>query len=124
MAIPSAALADYLEDLLPEEWSVIVGPVTSLEAPALVIRADSPWIVPSAFCHDEQRYAAVAVVSAASGADGEADLHRLIIELMDNLPEGWKFESAQAPVLDQSTGSALLAAIIRLTYANSEQEAS
>lgn len=124
MAIPSAALADYLEDLLPEEWSIITGPVTSLEAPALVIRADSLWIVPSAFCHDEQRYAAVAVVSAASGADGEADLHRLIIELMDNLPEGWKFESAQAPVLDQSTGSALLAAIIRLTYANSEQEAS
>ena len=124
MAIPSAALADYLEGLLPEEWSIVTGPVTSLEAPALVIRADSPWIVPSAFCHDEQRYAAVAVVSAASGADGEADLHRLILELMDNLPEGWMFESAQAPVLDQSTGSALLAAIIRLRYANSEQEAS
>jgi len=124
MAIPSAALADYLDGLLPAEWSIVTGPVTSLEAPALVIRADSPWIVPSAFCHDEQRYAAVAVVSAASGADGEADLHRLIIELMDNLPEGWMFESAQAPVLDQSTGSALLAAIIRLRYANSEQEAS
>lgn len=124
MAIPSIALADHLLTLLPDEWSVITGPVTSVEAPSVIIRADSPWIVPSAFCHDEQRYAAVAVVSAASGADGEADLHRLIIELMDNLPEGWMFESAQAPVLDQSTGSALLAAIIRLRYANSEQEAS
>jgi len=71
MAIPTEYLKEHLLDLLPEEWSVIVGPVTSVEAPALILRADSPWIEPSAFCHDLQRYAAVAVVSAASGADGE-----------------------------------------------------
>ena len=124
MALPTRALAAHLVTLLPSEWSVITGPVTSVEAPAVILRADSPWITPAGYCHDEQRYAAVAVVAAHSGADGEEDLHRLIIELMDNLPEGWKFESAQAPVLDQSTGTALLAAIIRLRYANSEQEAS
>lgn len=124
MALPTLALAEHLSDVLPAEWSVIQGPISSLEAPALVLRADTPWIEPSSFCHDLQHYAAVAVVSASSPADGEQDLHRVILELMNNLPEGWRFVAANGPVVDQSTGSALLAAIIRLEYANSEQESS
>lgn len=124
MALPTVALASHLSGVLPEEWSVIQGPITSLEAPALVLRADEPWIIPSHYCHDEQRYAAIAVVAAGSPADGEQDLHRLVIELMDNLPEGWRFESAGMPRVDSSTGTPYLAAKIVLLYANSEQEAS
>ena len=90
-----------------------------------MLRADDPWIEPSGFCHDLQHYAAIAVVSASSPADGEADLHRLIIELMDNLPEGWRFITANRPVLDQSPlDVAYLAVRIQLEYANTEQESS
>lgn len=124
MALPTVALAEHLTSVLPAEWSVIQGPISSLEPPALVLRADTPWIEPSSFCLDLQHYAAVAVVSATSPADGEQDLHRLILEVMNNLPEGWRFVSANAPVLDKSTGTSLLAAIIRLEFADSEQEGS
>lgn len=124
MALPTVALADHLSNVLPIEWSVIQGPITSLEAPAVVLRADEPWITPSAYCHDEQRYAAIAAVAAGTPADGEADLHRVIIEVMDNLPDGWRFVSAGQPRVDQSTGTPLLTAKIVLLYANSDQEAS
>lgn len=124
MALPTVALAEHLTSVLPAEWSVIQGPISSLEPPALVLRADTPWIEPSSFCLDLQHYAAVAVVSATSPADGEQDLHRLILEVMNNLTDGWRFVSANAPVLDKSTGTSLLAAIIRLEFADSEQESS
>lgn len=124
MALPTIALAAHWSSALPAEWSVIQGPISSLEAPAVVLRADEPWIVPSAYCHDEQRYAAIAVVSASSPSDGEADLHWIFIEMMENLPEGWEFVSAGMPRVDQSTGIALLAAKMVLRYLNTEQESS
>ena len=124
MALPTIELAAHLAGVLPEEWSVIQGPISQLEPPAVVLRADGEWIAPGGYCHDLQRYAAICVVSASTPQDGEADLHHVIISLMDNLPDGWMFLSAQSPVLDQSTGTALLAAKMVLTYANSEQEAS
>lgn len=124
MALPTIALAEHLTDVLPADWSVIQGPISQLQPPVLVLRADTPWIEPSSFCLDLQRYAAVAVVTATTPADGEADLHHVILEVMQNLPEGWRFVSANGPVVDQSTGTALLAAIIKLEYANSEQESS
>jgi hypothetical protein len=116
MALPTIALADHLVALLSDKWSVVQGPVSQLQTPTLVLRADEPWSTPSAYCHDEQRYAAVAVVSASTPADGESDLFDVIQEVQDNLPEGWGFISASRPVVDQSTDSPLLAAIIRLRY--------
>ena len=124
MALPTIALAEHLTTLLPAEWSVIQGPISQLEPPAVVLRADNPWVEPSAYCHDQQQYAAVGVVTASSPADGETMLYTLIHELMDNLPEGWQFLNASAPVVDQSTGTPYLAAIIRLRYSNTESEAS
>lgn len=124
MALPTVALAEHFETVLPANWSIIQGPIDSLQPPALVLRADTPWIEPSSFCLDLQHYAAVAVVTATSPADGEQDLHHIILEVMNNLPDGWRFVSANAPVLDKSTGTALLAAIIRLEFADSEQESS
>ena len=124
MALPTIALAEHLSSVLPVDWSVIQGPILNQTPPVVVLRADGEWIAPSAFCLDLQRYAAIAVVTAATPQDGEADLHHIIHRLMENLPDGWKFESANAPVLDQSTGTALLAAKMILTYSNTEQEAS
>ena len=125
MALPTIALAAHWSTVLPDDWSVIQGPISSLEPPAVVLRADGEWIAPSSYCLDLQRYAAIAVVSASSPADGEADLHHILHRLMENLPDdGWRFVSANAPVLDQSTGTALLAAKMILTYSNTEQEAS
>lgn len=122
--IPTDDLADHFTTLLPAEWSVIRGPISQLEPPAVVLRADEPWIAPGDYCHDEQRYAAVAVVSASTPSDGEADLYDVIQEIQDNLPDGWGFISASRPVVDQSTGTPFLAAIIRLRFYNNPPEAS
>jgi hypothetical protein len=124
VAIPTEELAQHWSNVLPVQWSVIRGPISSLEAPAVVLRADEPWIIPSAFCHDQQNYAAVAVVSASTPQDGEAELHSLSHLIMDNLIEGWEFVSVSRPVVDQSTGTPYLAAIIRLRYLNNPPEAS
>jgi len=124
MALPTIALAEHWLNVLPEDWSILRGPVSSLEPKAVVLRGDNPWIEPSAFCHDLQRYAAIAAVPAATPEDGEADLHLIMIELMDNLLDGWMFVSVSQPRVDRSTGQDLLAAKMTLTYANSDQEAS
>ena len=124
MALPTIALAAHLTNVLPAEWSVMQGPISSLEPPAVVLRAEGEWITPSAFCHDQQRYAAICVVSASTPQDGEADLHHIILVIMDELTEGWRFESASMPRVDSSTGTPLLAAKMVLLYSNSEQEAS
>ena len=125
MSLPTIALAEHLTDVLPSEWSVLQGPLAQVEPLALVIRADSPWIEPSSFCHDLQHYSAIAAVPAASPADGEQTLYAIIHELMDNLPEGWRFVSSNGTALDNSTGLPLLTARIILEYANNPaQEAS
>jgi hypothetical protein len=66
----------------------------------------------------------VAVVSASTPQDGEAELYSLSHLIMDNLTDGWEFVSVSRPVVDQSTGTPYLAAIIRLRYLNNPPEAS
>lgn len=124
MLIPTKALAAALVPLVPAGVSVIQGPRSSFDVPALIIRADEPWISPSRFCHDDQRYVAVAVVSAATPQDGEQMLYEIILSVMDNLPSGWRFVSAGSPLVDETTGMAYLAAPIRLSYQHTLEEES
>jgi len=128
-------MADPLDSLVPDieaaiedagivGVSVLDGPVPSLKAPAVVIRPDTPWVVPSDFCWDEQRYQAVMVVSAATPGDGRRMLYHIGLAIRHALTEAWSWESINAPVLDTSTGTAYLAAAMRLLYRNTEEEGS
>ena len=126
---PWDALAEACTDTLPEGVSVYSSPTNQLVPPALVIRPDNPWLeVSRDYCLDLQRYVAVAVVTASSPKDGMGKLYRIfwgVREALHTLP-GWDWVNTGSPIIDESTGSAYLAAPIRLTYKNSEepQEAS
>jgi hypothetical protein len=117
--IPTQALVEHLETIPGlSAVSIIRGPTSMLVPPALVIRANSPWIEPGTYCHDDQQYTAVGVVTASTPQDGEQMLYSIGLLVMDNLPDGWSFLGMDAPVLDESTGHPYLAAGIRLQYAN------
>jgi hypothetical protein len=122
--IPTQALVEHLETIPAlSAVSIIRGPTsTGPVPPALVIRANSPWIEPGTYCHDDQQYTAVGVVTAATPQDGEQMLYSIGLLVMDNLPDGWSFLGMDAPVLDESTGHPYLAAGIRLQYANNDLE--
>lgn len=121
--VPHKALAQHFAALPAfEGWSLVSGPTAQVDAPSIVIRAETPWMVPGHYCHDTQRYAAVGVVSAATPADGEQVLYTMGLRVMDNLPAGWSFLGMDAPVVDESTGMAYLAAAIHLQYLNSDLE--
>lgn len=123
MAIPTEALRAHLTALEGLEGvSVIRGPISQLVPPALVLRATTPWIEPSNYCHDDQQYVAVAVVTASTPEAGEQQLYTIGLRVMDNLPVGWSFEGMDSPVVDESTGVAFLAAPIRLKYRNNDLE--
>lgn len=129
-------MADPVDLLLPDivsaladaglsEVNVLDGPVPQLSAPAVVIRPDNPWIVQGpSFCYDEQRYLAVSVVTASTPGDGRRMLYEISKAIRSALPEGWDWESVNAPIIDESTGAPYLAAGIRLIYRNTEEEES
>lgn len=94
-----------------------------IAVPAIVLRPDSPWSTPNdggAFCFDHQRYVAVVVASAASAVDAMRRLYLHWQTLIANLPSGWRFDSVDQMVLDQTTGVSLLATQVHLSYFNSE----
>lgn len=127
---PWDALAEACTTTLPEGVSIYSAPTNQLVPPALVIRPDNPWIEISdeSWCVDTQRYVAVAVVTASSPKSGMGKLFRIswgVRQAAKGLA-GWEWRSTGSPIIDESTGSAYLAAPIRLTYKNSQepQEAS
>lgn len=109
------------EVTLPDGVSIINGPISQLKPPAVVIRPDQPWLLPSAMCADEQRYVAIAVVSASTPADGVRKLYAIVKAIKNAVSGAWSWESVSAPVVDETTGSPLLAASVRLRYRNSEE---
>ena len=126
---PWDALAEACTSTLPEGVSIYSAPTNQLVPPALVIRPDNPWVeVSRDYCLDLQRYVGVAVVTASSPQSGMSKLYQILWGLRAALRtlEGWDWVNMGSPVIDESTGSAYLAAPIRLTYKNSQepQEAS
>lgn len=123
MSIPSEDLASALEasDALSGGVSIYPGPAPQIVAPAIVIRPAEPWIEQDTYCKGLERYHAIAVVSAATPRDGVADLYTIIQAIKDALPDtGWDWETVGQPVIDESTGTAFLAAPVRLLYRNGE----
>ena len=125
MALPWEELAAYAATVLPLGTNVYEGPQPILVPPAMVIRPDNPWREPQSFCNDLQHYVAVFVVSASSAnpeADGQRKIYHMTSTLLKDLPEGWSFVSAGGMVVDESTGSQLLASALRLSFASNDLE--
>ena len=122
MSIPSEGLATALEasDALSEGVSIYPGPAPQIVPPAIVIRPAEPWIEPSTFCDGLERYHAIAVVSASTPRDGIDELYTIIQGIKAALPDTWDWETVGQPVIDESTGTAFLAAPVRLLYRNGE----
>lgn len=119
---PLDDLAAVLADVeLPDGVSIISGPTSQLKPPAVVIRPDQPWLMPSAMCSDEQRYVAIAVVTASTPSDGVRKLYAIVKAIKNAVSGAWSWESVSAPVVDETTGVPLLAASVRLKYRNSEE---
>lgn len=123
---PTDALKEHLDAVggTLEPVSIIPNPTSSqIVPPALVLRPDSPWSTPrddGTYCFDHQRYVAVAVASAASPLDAMRKLYAIWQAVISHLPNGWRFDTVDGLVLDESTGTALLATQIHLSYFNTE----
>jgi hypothetical protein len=123
--IATETFGDQISSALPSGVSVYFAPANQIVAPAVVLRPDNPWITPrddGTFCFDHQRYVAIAVAKAATPRDAVQMMYAIARAVIDNLPAGWRFDSVSSPVLDESTGTAFLAASIRLSYFNTEEE--
>ena len=83
---------------------------------AIVVRPDEPWGEPATFCDLLQHYIAIVVVSASSPEDGVDRIYDIALKLIDALPDSWEFVSIGAPIIDETTGTAFLAAPVRLNY--------
>lgn len=112
-----AALID-LEDV-----NVYPTPQETIVPDAVVIRPDTPWIAPGdATWNDEERYAAVVLVTAATPGDGLVRLHTIVHGVLDAARRAsWELDNVSSPVVDETTGTPFLAATISLIYRNCEE---
>lgn len=85
-------------------------------APAVIFRPDEPWLEPDRYCDFQQRYVAVATVSAASADEGVDRLLTMVTAIIENLPDGWDWVNVGVPIIDESTGTAFLVAPVRLSF--------
>ena len=124
MADPAGDLAALIAGIpdLPDGFNVYAAPSEKITAPAAVIRPDTPWVEPSRFCFDLERYAVVVAVTANTPPDGIAMLRSVLLKIIDALTDPWAWVQVDGPVIDQSTGVPFLAARLRLTYSNGGPE--
>jgi hypothetical protein len=120
--MPWDALATYVADVVPDGVNVYPTATASVVAPAVVIRPNDPWREPDRFCADKQHYVAIAVVRATTPSDGTEMVYRIHNSILATLPDGWGFESIGQLAIDESTGVALLASALRLSFQNGDLE--
>lgn len=89
---------------------------SQVQPPAVVIRPDEPWLEPDTYCVFLQHYVAVIAVTAGTPEDGVDSIYGIALAIVDALPETWEFMSLGSPIIDESTGTAFLAAPVRLQY--------
>lgn len=116
MPTPNDDLIEALRASGALSGASVHGVRSTVVAPAVVVRPDEPWQEPSTFCDTLQHYVAVAVVQAAGAEGGVNTLYTLTRAIIDALPSTWEFVSVGAPIIDESTGTAFLAAPVRLNY--------
>lgn len=122
LLVPDIVIA--LDDAGITNVNVLDGPVPQLRVPCVVIQPDAPWVVPSAFCFDEQRYQAIMVVSTASPRDGRRMLYSMGLAIRNALPEAWSWESISPMVIKEANGLSYIGAGVRLLYRSTEEEGS
>ena len=116
---PWLALASALVELAGDDGpNVYPAPPAQVVPDAIVLRPDAPWISREAFEQDVERYVAVGVVSAGDTISGTARLYGLVGLVRDavDVVPGWAFDEAGSALIDETTGTPLLAAPVRLTY--------
>jgi hypothetical protein len=102
--------------------TIYPAPPSQVATPAIVIRPDVPWIVPDSFAWDKEAYVAVCVVLASDPRSGMRDLYALVQAVMAATDDEFAFVEAGSPVIDETTGTPLLAATVRLTYRKCREE--
>jgi hypothetical protein len=123
MAVATPAVAPWLQ--LPD----IAGahtyhhpPTGALMVPAVVYRADQPWIErQQTFQRWVENYVAVCVVAASSGADGVQLLYDLTLAVKaaidgDRAMSAWEWKGADAIVETEQAGITYLACSVRLSF--------
>lgn len=122
---PTDDLREYWRTLPTfADVSIEAAPKSSqIVPPVIVLRPDTPWSTPgddSVFCWDHQRYVAVCVASATSPLDAMRRIYAMWQKVINNLPGAWRFDTVDGLVLDETTGTALLATQVHLSYFNSQ----
>ena len=112
---PWEELADHFDDLDPdaEVYSAIT---EQLDTPCIVLMPDDPWMEPTSFQYDQERYRAISVVKVSDGDSAQSKLHQLVHFIRQSLPNGWDFESASAPQQTDHQGITYIAVDTRLTF--------
>jgi len=117
MSTPGDELADHLESIIPGA-NIYPAPANQIKPPAIVLRPDDPWIKPGpALGTLSEAWLAIAVVPAGDPRSGMDTLHTLLLDVIDGLPPAWALTDTGRPVVDESTGTPMLAAAARLRYA-------
>lgn len=99
--------------------NVYPAPPNQVVSPAIVIRPDEPWVEPGRFRANVERYAAVCCANPADLPSAYETCRRLALAVVDAVlgaGGSWAWSSTSTPVLDQSTGAPVLAAVVHLTY--------
>lgn len=112
------------DELLPwEEFAsrldgpnVYPAPPSQLVPPAIVLRPSEPWIVPEGMGWDRENYVAVCVVSASDPASGLRALYELVRTVVNATDDAFSLGSVGSPVIDESTGTPVLAATVSITH--------
>ena len=118
--MPWDTLAGLLQTALPGV-NIYPVPEENVSAPAIVIRPDDPWMVSDAIAYDEERYNAIALVSASDTRDGLRELHELMHTVAHVArSNGFELDEASAPLIDRTTDTPFLASSVSLIYRSCE----
>lgn len=120
MPSPAEDLQGLLADAegMPDDLNLYAAPAPKIEVPAVVIRPGEPWMEPSTFCFELERYSVICAVSASTPEDGIALLRALSLAIIGALVPPWDWESVEGPLIDDTTGVPFLANRVRLVYKN------
>lgn len=80
----------------PDGTNVYPAMANVIEAPAIVIVPDDPWITDAAYQYDTEGYLAICLVTASTPSDGLDILHQLVHAVREAGGDGWEIGDASA----------------------------
>lgn len=102
----------------PEGTNLYPGLVQGIQAPALVMVPDEPWIESDGFQYDIERYLVIALAEGASPGDALAKIHALVHAVRDASGAGWEIGNVSGVrnATIPNDGTSYLGAWINVTY--------